>query len=406
MFVNIIGLGRVGLMTAFHLAQKGFFSYAVDKDKKIIQQLKQKQIPFFEPEFTNLLKRYHKKIIFLTKPKDLKYNFISVPTPFDEFNQKMNLKFIYSVLKSINKSVYKKKYVFIRSTLTPGSCKDLSNRFQNLSIAYFPEFFREGYFVEDYRKTKFSVLGCKNKDIAQKMSQFKFPLVKVCSFEEAEILKSTNNFFHGLKISFANEIGRIAKKFQCSPFKIMDLFMKDTELNISRKYLKPGFSFGGPCLKKDIKSFDVCQGSSKKQWILTDAVEKSNEIHTEWVADQILNLKPKTISLLGCSFTGSQTVDYRNSSVLKLVDVLFSKRKKIQIYGVENILENYSCITLPKDSIKQLLKSDVFILGGWTPVLKEYTNQLLKYKGIFFDLLIQEVPEAIKKHSNYRHIYS
>ena len=405
MSVSVIGLGRVGLITLFHLAKKGFLIHAVDKDKNRIQSLKNKKVPFLEPEFDIFLKKYYKKINFLTYPTNTEYNFISVPTPFDKSNQKINLSFIYSVLKQISKG-NRKKYVFIRSTLTPGNCKKLSDQFRNLSISYFPEFFREGCFLEDYKKTTFSILGCKDEEIVQRFSQFQFPALEVCSLEEAEILKSASNFFHGLKVSFANEIGRMAKTFQCSPFRIMELFLKDRRLNISKKYLKPGFSFGGPCLKKDIKSLYSCQKLIKKQWFLIKNTEKSNEIHIKWTADQILNLKPKTISFLGCSFTGNQIIDYRNSSVLSLIEVLYSKRKKLRIYGIEEVLKKYPCTLLPKNSIEKLMNSDIFILGGWTPLLKKYTNQLLNYKGIFFDLLIQETPKSIKKHPNYKHLYS
>ena len=399
--VSVIGLGRVGLISLFHLAQKGFAPYAVDKDKKHIQQLKNQNIRFIEPEFDSLLKDNYKKIKFLSYPKDTKCYFVCVPTPFNELTQQIDLSFISSVLKQINKISNSKKYVFIRSTLTPGNCRELSNQFQKLSISYFPEFLREGHFIKDFKKTRFSVLGFEDSSSVQYFSKFGFPSVSTCSLEEAEILKSVSNLFHGLKVSFANEVGRIAKAFNSSPHKIMDLFLKDTKLNISKKYLKPGFSFGGPCLKKDINSLQFCQ-KLNKELLLAKSAQKSNEIHTKWVANQILKLQPKSISLLGASFTASQTIDYRDSSVLSLIQILSSK--KLKIYVIEKGLTHGSF--LPESSIKQFMKSDVFILGGWTPLLKKYINLLLNYKGRLFDLLIQDLPEKIKKHPNYKTPYS
>ena len=406
MTVSVIGLGRVGLMTLFHLAEKGFSPYAVDKDKKRTTQLLNKQIPFSEPGFDDLLKKHHKKINFLNSPINTKYNFISVPTPFNCVTQKIDLNSIHSVLRQINS--HDKKYVFIRSTLAPGICKQLSKQFQSLSINYFPEFFREGHFVEDYKSTDFSILASTDENISQIFSLFQFPPTKICSLEEGEILKSISNLFHGLKVSFANEVGRTAKAFHCSPHKIMEFFVQDTKLNISKKYLKPGFSFGGPCLKKDIMSLYSSQSANQNpmaQWLLAKYTEQSNEIHTKWVADQILDLHPKTISVLGCSFTGSQTVDWRESPVLRLVEMLLRK-KNICIYSVEKILESYSCILLPEDSFEKMLETEVFILGGWTPLLKKYKSLISNYKGVLFDLLIQDVPESIKKHPHYTNIYS
>lgn len=404
MSVSVIGLGRVGLMTLFHLAEKGFSPYAVDKDEEYIYQLVNKKTPFLEPGFNDLLKKHHKKIKFLTSPIDTKYNFISVPTPFNSLTQKIDLDPVHSVLNKFKNS-HDKKYIFIRSTLAPGNCRQLSKQFQSLSINYFPEFFREGHFVEDYKNTDFSILASTDDKIFQIFSSFQFPPTKICSLEEAEILKSISNLFHGLKVSFANEVGRTAKAFRCSPHKIMELFGQDTKLNISKKYLKPGFSFGGPCLKKDIKSLYSVQAANQKQWLLAKYTEKSNEIHTKWVADQILDLNPETISVLGCSFTGSQTIDYRDSQVLTLVEIL-SKEQNIRIYTVEKILENYSCVLLSEESPEKMLESEVFIIGGWTPFLKKYKNLISNYKGLLFDLLIQDVPEFIKNHPHYKNIYS
>ena len=123
MSVSVIGLGRVGLMTLFHLAKHKFSPYGVDINKERIDQLTKKQAPFSEPEFNVLLRKHHEKIKFSTVFPDTKYHFISVPTPFNSLTQEIDLNPICSVLQQIKKNSYNKKYVFIRSTLTPGSCK-------------------------------------------------------------------------------------------------------------------------------------------------------------------------------------------------------------------------------------------------------------------------------------------
>ena len=402
--VSVIGLGRVGLMTLFHLAEKDFFPYGMDIDKELIHQLKTQKAPFVEPEFDKLLEKYHTRITFSTVFPDTKYNFISVPTSFENQTGAMNLKSIVSVLKQIEKSSYSGKYVFIRSTLNPGSCKKLSDQFKNLSISYFPEFFREGHFVKDYRSAKFSVLGSlEMEDILSHFDYFQFSNVEYSTSEEAELLKVLCNLFHAFKVSFANEAGRLAKAFHSSPHRIMELFVRDKKLNISKAYLKPGFSFGGPCLTKDIQSLN--SNPISDQILIPKCVETSNQIHTEWTAKQILNLKPKTISVLGCSFTGGQTIDYRGSSVLRLIEIL-SRQKKIKIYGVEKILKSYPCTILPKSSPKKLYDSDIFILGGWSPLFNKYSSLFSIYQGILFDLLIQDLPDHIKNHPNYTDLYS
>ena len=403
--VNVIGLGRVGLITLFHLTQKGFSVYAVDKNKKYIQALKNQILSFTEPGMQNLLKQNYKKIHFLTSPKDTPYYFICVPTPFNEITKTINLDFISSVLNLINKNSHNKKYVFIRSTLSPGNCKSLSLQFPKLHLSYFPEFLREGHFVQDFKNTRFSVLGCKDSSLVKVFSQFKFPKTSVCSLEEAEILKSYSNLFHALKVSFANEVGRTAKSFNCSPDKIMELFLKDKHLNISKKYLKPGFSFGGPCLKKDISFLQFSRQVNKAQGVLPQSLQKSNQLHTEWVADQILKLKPKSISLLGLSFTGSQTIDYRDSEVLNLMKRLSEDNKNLKIYLLEKTPSEWMPAFAGMTELAEFMNSDMLVLGGWTPLLQKYLQKILKFKGPIFDLLIQDLPQEIKNQPQYTNPY-
>ena len=373
--VNVIGLGRVGLITLFHLAKKGFHPIGVDINEKLVKNLKQGNIPFFEAEFSESLKKYHSCINFQTHFKNGKYWFICIPTPFDKSINKMNLSNLKSLLGQIDKTPGK-NFVFIRSTLTPGNCKEFEEQFQNSVFACFPEFFREGCFFEDYKKQEFAILGCRNKESIKHFSQFEFSkMTETCLPEEAELMKILCNLFHGLKVSFGNEVGRVSKLFGANPHKIMKLFLKDRELNISEKYLRPGFSYGGPCLSKDIQSLNSLSVNCEN--LLPQSVEKSNHIHTQWVAKQILSLKPEKISLLGCHFKGQKTSDYRDSTVLKLAQILSTETK---VFGIEEELKDCGVHVFSKESMEKLLLSDVFVLGtiGSFYMSKRISLQLIK----------------------------
>ena len=393
--VNVVGLGRVGLITLFHLAEKGFHPVGVDIDRKLIESLKNGEIPFFEAEFSTCLKKHKSSISFQTDFTNGDNWFICVPTPFDNTINQMNLSNLTTLLEQIDKTPGR-NFIFIRSTLIPGSSQQFERQFKNSVFACFPEFFREGCFFADYKSRTYSILGFQNQQILKRFSQFEFSkTIETCNYEEAELLKILSNLFHGLKVSFANEVGRISKFFKANPEQIMTLFLKDKTLNISEKYLRPGFSYGGPCLGKDIKSLDAFSKHSEN--LLPQYVEKSNHIHTEWVAKQILSLNPGKISLLGCHFKGQKTHDYRDSMVLKLAQILV---KKTKVFGIEKELETSGAYILPEKSLEKLLQSDVFLLGA-LGLFSIKENFFENYKGKIFDLLIEKLPGKIKNHKNY-----
>ncbi len=210
-------------------------------------------------------------LIIKTQLLNSEISIICVGTP-SSTNGHLNLDYIFEVAKQIGDAIkHKKKFhiVAIRSTILPGTIEkiialieDISFKKCNKDFAVLsnPEFLREGTAVRDYYHPPFTLIGSDNIEAANKLFSLYKDLpaeVIITDIKVAEIMKYINNTFHALKISFANEIGNICQKLNIDSYKVMGIFTKDKQLNISPYYLKPGFAYGGSCLPKDLKGLQT-----------------------------------------------------------------------------------------------------------------------------------------------------
>src|SRR5690606_3132481 len=111
--------------------------------------------------------------------------------------------------------------------------------------------------IQDYDFPAMSVIGefdAASGDLLEALySELDAPIIRK-PIEVAEMIKYTCNVWHATKVSFANEIGNIAKASGVDGREVMDVVCRDHKLNLSRYYLSPGFAFGGSCLPKDVRA--------------------------------------------------------------------------------------------------------------------------------------------------------
>lgn len=145
------------------------------------------------------------------------------------------------------------------------------------------------------------------------------------------MMKYVNNTYHALKIVFGNEVGNICKGLDIDSHKVMEIFCKDKQLNISPYYFKPGFAYGGSCLPKDMKALKTLAHDLYVDVPVINSIFQSNEIQKRNAVQTIMSKGHRNIGILGLSFKAG-TDDLRCSPIVDVVENLLGKGFNIRIY--------------------------------------------------------------------------
>ncbi len=184
----------------------------------------------------------------------------------------------------------------IRSTVLPGTCDDVVIPILSrarIAVVSNPEFLREGSAIDDFLRPSLLVVGGNDPDATALVADLYRSLdVEACivSLRTAEMIKYACNAFHSVKVSFANEIGAISARLGVNGTEVMETLCRDTKLNISNAYLKPGFPFGGSCLPKDLRALNWRANQLDVRVPLLGSALLSNAAHLDRAIQAVMNL--------------------------------------------------------------------------------------------------------------------
>jgi GDP-mannose 6-dehydrogenase len=153
----------------------------------------------------------------------------------------------------------------------------------------------------------------------------------VVDWRTAEMVKYACNAFHAAKITFANEMGRLGKQLGVDARAVMELLCRDTKLNLSPYYLKPGNPFGGSCLPKDLRALASHARSNGLSLPLLENLLPSNERHLQSLLGLITESGQTEVSILGLSFK-AHTDDLRESAMVEVAQIVLGRGFKLRIY--------------------------------------------------------------------------
>ena len=355
MKISIFGLGYVGAVSLACLGRDGHDVTGVDIDRNKLSLISSGKSPIVEAGIMELMKDVvaSGRIKVTDNAAEAiaatELSFVCVGTP-SASNGSQSLIALIRLSEQIGDALREKAdhhTIVVRSTVQPGTVEDTvipilekysgKSAGKDFSVSFQPEFLREGTSIKDYDNPPMTVVGVQDEQATAQLRNLFGALP--CEFirtdvRTAETLKYACNTFHALKISFANEIGRICQALGSDSNRVMALLCEDKQLNISKAYLRPGFAFGGSCLPKDLRALLYLAKSHDVDVPMLAGLLPSNQIHVEHAANMILERRQRSVGVIGLSFK-SGTDDLRESPLVELVERLIGKGMNLKIYDPE-----------------------------------------------------------------------
>jgi GDP-mannose 6-dehydrogenase len=437
MKVSVFGLGYVGSVSGACLAQMGHDVIGVDANPTKVEMVKEGRPPVIEEGLSDLFVDVTKRGKFLATSdvreaiSKTELALVCVGTP-SSANGSLSTEVVERVCEQIGTELASRRDYFvvvIRSTVLPGTVervvipalesKSGKKAGPDFGVCMVPEFLREGTSVKDFFDPPRTVIGQLDDRCGQLVESLfngiKAPLIRT-KIPVAESLKYADNSFHAVKVTFANEIGKICKAAGCDSHEVMRIFCMDNKLNLSPYYLKPGFAFGGSCLPKDLRALTYHARSLDIPTPLLDSILVSNKKQIEYVSTLLQKYKGRTLGFLGLSFKHG-TDDLRESPILEVIETMIGKGFRVGIYDeyvsiaslvgankeyIHKEIPHVSSLMRP--SAEELVQdSDVVVVSTSSGRFREVLEKSQRPNQVIVDL-IRIIDKAGAPNGNYHGI--
>lgn len=357
MRIGMIGTGYVGLVSGTCFAEFGHHVICVDKDVEKIEQLKNGEIPIYEPGLEELLKRQIEagRIEFTEETakgvKDCDAVFIAVGTPSKRYGRDADLSYVHAAAREIAQNIEGFTVVVNKSTVPVGTGAEVEqiirdeNPNAEFTVVSNPEFLREGAAIDDFMRPDRVVVGVESERAKEVMTEVYRPLyinetpILFTQRETAEVIKYAANAFLATKITFINEIADLCEQVGADVQQVSKGIGLDGR--IGSKFLHAGPGYGGSCFPKDTLALTRAGQKYGAPQRIVETVVSVNEDRKARMADKVVeacagDVRGKTIGILGVAFKPN-TDDMRDAPSLTIIQILQQAGATIKAYDPEAI---------------------------------------------------------------------
>jgi UDP-N-acetyl-D-mannosaminuronic acid dehydrogenase len=255
--INVIGLGYIGLPTALMMASHGVEVIGTDYNKELVATLNAGHTTFKEDGLDELFQDALKAgIKFTTEYQVTDTYIVSVPTPYDKFNKKVDACYVVAAVKDVLKVALQGATLVIESTVSPGTIEKNvrpvleEQKRKDINLVHAPERIIPGNMVYELLHNN-RTIGADDKEIGEAVKKLYASFcqgeIVVTDIKTAEMTKVVENTFRAVNIAFANELAKICRHDNMDVYEIIKICNMHPRVNI----LQPGPGVGGHCISVD-----------------------------------------------------------------------------------------------------------------------------------------------------------
>jgi len=362
MRISIFGSGYVGLVTGTCLADVGNHVLCVDVDEQKIARLQQGQVPIHEPGLASLLKNNQAagRLQFTTDValavEHGEIQCIAVGTPSDEEGS-ADLQYVLQVADTIGQYMTDYKVIIDKSTVPVGTADKVRKTVeaalsargveQGFDVVSNPEFLKEGAAIDDFMKPDRIIIGTDKPRPAELMRELYAPFNRnrdrliLMDIRSAELTKYAANAMLATKISFMNEIAKIAEQVGADIEQVRLGMGSDPRIGFH--FIYPGVGYGGSCFPKDVQALTRTAQQIGVDAQILPAVESVNRQQQQVLFQKIQkhfqgDLQHRRFAVWGLAFKPN-TDDMREAPSRRLMDALWAEGALVQAYDPEALSE-------------------------------------------------------------------
>jgi UDPglucose 6-dehydrogenase len=357
MLISVLGTGYLGATHAACLAASGHDVIGVDRSAERLAVLRTGRAPFHEHGLDELLAdgvaagrlRFTDDI---AEAAEADVHFLCVGTPQCEDSDRADLTALWSVVEALAPLLDEPCLVVGKSTVPVGTAAQVRERVHALapagsavSVAWNPEFLREGRAVQDTLRPDRLVLGVESPADQQLLLDVYADLVAAgvpviaTDLATAELAKVSANAMLATRISTVNLLAEVCEASGADVGDLTTIIGSDPR--IGRDFLTPGLGYGGGCLPKDTRAFvararELGVGESTA---LLEAVDRVNEHQRDRTTAMALSLlagggtgEPTgVVAVLGGAFK-AESDDVRDSPALDVAGRLHRAGVELRLH--------------------------------------------------------------------------